>query len=161
MSFVASSLLIVYEGSRSTEKEVLATGKADIRDKNNSASSNKGSSNVSNVDPDTDPESATADDCNSGSGHIQKRINDKPLSFNDEAIKKSRLNETVKGSPDYANDEISTEETNAGMCTNSSPATDLQVHLIDFAHVFPANDIDHNFLFGLQKLIFCLQTLVK
>ncbi|BFZ03320.1 hypothetical protein BsWGS_06358 [Bradybaena similaris] len=164
MSFIASSLLIVYEGARSAEKEILAAGKSDfsdIRDKNNSASSNTRSNNVSNVDPYTDPESGTADDCKSGSGHVQKRINDKPLNFNDEAIKKTRLTETVKGSPNNANDEISTEEMHEGMCANSSSATDLQVHLIDFAHVFPANDIDHNFLFGLQKLILCLQTLVK
>ncbi|CAG5121586.1 unnamed protein product [Candidula unifasciata] len=166
LSFIASSLLIVYEGSASAEKEAGAMEDAELlqrNDKKNVALCDKSTNNLLNVDSPANTKSTTADtlDCNSDSGHIQKRSSNKPLSFTDETVKKIKLNETGTKSSDLTQHEISTAEQYADKITNSTPMTDIEVHLIDFAHVFPANDIDHNFLFGLQKLISCLQTLLK
>lgn len=43
---------------------------------------------------------------------------------------------------------------------DKSSADNVELHLIDFAHVFPSDSIDHNVLFGIQKLISCLQSLI-
>ncbi|KAK3787612.1 hypothetical protein RRG08_034315 [Elysia crispata] len=37
----------------------------------------------------------------------------------------------------------------------------IGLHLIDFAHVFPSDNIDHNVLFGIRKLISCLQSMIS
>uniref|UniRef100_A0A0B6YPL8 Kinase n=1 Tax=Arion vulgaris TaxID=1028688 RepID=A0A0B6YPL8_9EUPU len=152
-SFIASSLLIIYEGCKTAEIQDQTSARTDlsnsgqIENRNNLASTKDTSSNCSKANPYSDPSQDIFSVTDSTSFNIevpQKQIHD-------EELKKVRLPE-----PSSPNSNTSPNDIN-----EYSPMKEVQVHLIDFAHVFPAQDIDHNFLFGLQKLITCLQTLVK
>ncbi|GFS09164.1 kinase [Elysia marginata] len=40
-------------------------------------------------------------------------------------------------------------------------ADKIGLHLIDFAHVYPSDSVDHNVLFGIRKLISCMESMLR
>lgn len=160
LSFIASSLLIVYEGSESTVEKDLPTvnsslscvGEKQGRLVNDVTSAEDVSHNNSNTRSNLVQGSINEIDSGTPNVPLQKRTNDRQEIFNDERVKKVRLS-------DVANADLRTGSWDEN--SKIGPTREAEVHLIDFAHVFPANGIDHNFLFGLQKLIAALQTLLN
>uniref|UniRef100_A0A2C9JRX7 Kinase n=1 Tax=Biomphalaria glabrata TaxID=6526 RepID=A0A2C9JRX7_BIOGL len=143
-SFIASSLFMVYEGSKVVDTIIKsAKVKNDlIHTKTELPSDNIESRLVEGQD---DNKNGQEKSVTNQKRHIQE---------DDDAVatKKLKLN----------NDSLSKPSEQKHDLPELQKSEDTaQVHLIDFAHAFPATDIDSNFLFGLQKLINIMKTLVK
>ncbi|CAL1528651.1 unnamed protein product [Lymnaea stagnalis] len=146
-SFIASSLFMVYEGSKLTDR-ILNSSKS-----KRPPIQNEDGSKVQNTSESVNRISEGQDGKNSANrgSTLQKRFNQDGI-LDVSRAKKPRLRDDIIGDaaekvlPDSGKD---------------SPGKCAQVHLIDFAHAFPATDIDKNFLFGLQKLISILQGFLK
>ena len=113
LSFIASSLLITYEGYQQINDKLDLAGQ-------------------------DSPERGQGD------SHAQM-TNDKALDVIEsvDAVESIDFSGVFKGNQEY------------------NSLNKIGLHLIDFAHVFPADSIDHNVLFGIRKLISCLQSMIS
>ncbi|XP_059173080.1 inositol polyphosphate multikinase-like [Physella acuta] len=103
------------------------------------------SNTTKNINDNNDNTIVVDEPCKTSSSNQLKRINSDGI-LCDVETKRSKLSD----------DDLITET-----IINSTEKKIAEVHLIDFAHVFPTKDTDHNFLFGLQNLIKGLQNLLK
>ncbi|XP_005095142.1 inositol polyphosphate multikinase [Aplysia californica] len=171
-SFIASSLLIVYEGLRldqvkvdrasSSEQDcspVLEdTGKNEKKSKCGNGKNLDSDLSINRTAEETEAHSSVTNEEKSSI----KRFIDHTDAESEPRSKKLKLSTSdVKGNGSHGPHNSCLQEQsdslNPGM-SNSQRVAD--VCLIDFAHVFPAKKIDENFLFGLQNLINSLETLV-
>ena len=157
-SFVASSLLFIYEGGPITDRSSKQNSRADLTSGNDEVKSSirdevsdraalkRKSTSPTSFDQSSNDELST-DTC----GGDSSKCCTKKLKLE----VKSDLNEDHR---------IPLEECQAKPFNNlkdldfNSKLAD--VRLIDFAHVFPSTDIDDNYLFGLNNLIHFLEELL-
>ncbi|KAH9520011.1 hypothetical protein Btru_071467 [Bulinus truncatus] len=145
-SFIASSLFMVFEGSKIANKMLKTTHL--------------------NKDVILDAEQPIKNDSVSKEQDDNKKTDESKEKFN-ESKEKLILQKRHSGdnsestSAKKAKLLESTSELKTDLPDSVSTESLADVHLIDYAHAFPATNTDLNFLFGLQKLISILKTFIK
>jgi len=145
LSFIASSILLIYEGSDNENgKKCDNSVTNDVFNDNNFDSDNdsilKCESNASSIKP----------------NDINKLDSLEGFENGELMAKKSKLEINQSDLNDLNSHSM------AGTSQHSSAQSfcNTELRLIDFAHVYPSDKIDDNFLFGIEKLIDCLEKLI-
>lgn len=167
-SFYASSFLIVYEGINAISSQVdinsmsLHSGVPqrvpDMTQSSRSASLSIDSSSSIDKSIVTDLTNSSSDSiCSIKSSTSVKRWREEADCFSIAESKRRKSENLISSCYATTDGPVNDTNKNSDTCIITTCDPHVEVHMIDFAHVFPATDTDHNYLTGLSNLIRSLQ----